>query len=78
MMSGVLIGLITGSLLMYFYNSRKEQKEESEPEACVNEDSVKEENVKEDKKEEEEPVPDDVDTMELVKNSCGSVLQLHK
>ena len=31
MMSGVLIGLITGSFLMYFYNSRKEQKEESEP-----------------------------------------------
>ena len=68
MMSGVLIGLITGSLLMYFYNSRKEQKEESEPEECVNEDSVKEENVKEDKKE-EEPVPDDVDTMELVKDA---------
>jgi len=39
---------------------------------------VKEENVKEDKKEEEEPVPDDVDTMELVKNSCGSVLDFCK
>jgi hypothetical protein len=35
---GVLIGLFVGAMLMYFYNSRREQKkEELEKEECVKE-----------------------------------------